>query len=117
MNVTGDKMEKANSMAKKATHKTPRNEIQSFEEIINIGPASAGDFRRLGFRKPTDLIGRDPLKLYQDLCRISGERQDPCVLDVMIATVDYMNGNPPKVWWKYTAQRKKKYGTSIVAAS
>jgi Pathogenicity locus len=98
---------------KKATHKTPRAAIQSFEEIINVGPATAEDFRVLGFNKPIELAGRDPLKLYHDLCHVSGQRQDPCVLDVLIATVDYMNGGTPKAWWKYTAQRKRKYGAAM----
>ncbi len=100
----------------KATHKTPRDEIRLFEEIINVGPATAKDFRTLGMGKPSELVGRDPLKLYQELCRITGQRHDPCVLDVLMATVDFMNGNAPKAWWKYTAQRKKKYGEHLVVA-
>lgn len=101
---------------KKATHKTPRREILTFEEIINVGPAIAADFMKLGLKGPADLVGRDPLNLYQDLCRKTGQRHDPCVLDVFMATVDYMNGNSPKAWWKYTAQRKKRYGTAISVA-
>ncbi|MCL4152334.1 UNVERIFIED_CONTAM: hypothetical protein GTU68_040309 [Idotea baltica] len=42
---------------------------------------------------------------------------DPCVLDVLIAAVDYMNGNPPQKWWAYTAERKKKYNDKLQAFS
>ena len=41
---------------KKATHETPRELIQAFQQIPNIGPTMEGDFRELGIREPW----RDP---------------------------------------------------------
>jgi hypothetical protein len=38
---------------------------------------------------------------------------DPCVLDVFLATIDYMNGNPPRQWWDYTAKRKKQFSDEV----
>jgi hypothetical protein len=38
--------------------------------------------------------------------RITGKRQDPCVLDVFIATVRFIEGAPARPWWHYTAERK-----------
>jgi len=100
-------------MPKKAIHKTARDSIARFDQIINIGAAMSGDFQRLGLKKPQDLIGKDPVKLYQTICRIDQQFHDPCVLDTYLATVDYMNGKPPQVWWKYTKQRKSEF-TSVV---
>ena len=102
---------------KKADHHVSREEISAFQQIVNVGPAMERDFRQLGYEDPVDLIGEDPLKMYKELCQLTGVRQDPCVLDVFIAVTDYMNGNPPANWWEYTAVRKQRYGRKIVAAS
>ena len=95
--------------ANKATHETDRGQITDFCRIINVGPATAGDFDDLGIHTPQNLIGQDPAEMYTRLCEITKIRHDPCVLDVFMAAVDYMNGNPPQVWWKYTDERKKRY--------
>src|SRR3954471_22820302 len=83
-----------------------REKIARLEDIPNIGPAVAADLRQLGITAPADLPGRDPYALYDDLCRITGKRHDPCLLDTFIAAVRYMEGAPKKPWWKYTAERK-----------
>jgi hypothetical protein len=49
-----------------------------------------------------------PYAMYDDLCRITGRRHDPCLLDTFIAAVRYMEGEPKKPWWKYTAERKRE---------
>jgi hypothetical protein len=46
--------------------------------------------------------------MYDDLCRITGHRHDPCVLDTFIAAVRYMEGGPQVPWWEYTAERKRE---------
>ena len=79
------------------------------EEIPNIGPSLAGDLRRIGVHVPGDLRGRDPHQLYQALCDTTGQRQDPCVMDAFTAAVYFMRGKPPRPWWSFTAERKKKY--------
>jgi hypothetical protein len=45
--------------------------------------------------------------MYDDLCRITGQRHDPCLLDTFIAAVRFMEGEPKKSWWKYTAERRR----------
>lgn len=87
---------------------TSRRDLTDLEEIPNIGPSIAGDLRQLGIRSPGDLPGRDPYALYDDLCRLTGQRQDPCVLDTFIAAVRFMEGAPKRPWWKYTAERKRE---------
>ena len=84
-----------------------RKQLARLEDIPNIGPAIAVDLRQLGITTPDDLPGRDPYAMYDDLCRITGQRHDPCLLDTFIAAVRYMEGAPKKAWWKYTAERKR----------
>jgi predicted GIY-YIG superfamily endonuclease len=74
-------------------------EIAHLEDIPNIGPAIAADLRQLGITAPAELPGRDPYAMYDDLCRITGQRHDPCLLDTFIAAVKYMEGAPKKPWW------------------
>lgn len=87
---------------------TSRADIARLEDIPNVGPAVAADLRRLGISLPGELMGRDPYAMYDDLCRLTGQRHDPCLLDTFIAAVRYMDGAPKKPWWKYTAERKRE---------
>ena len=84
-------------------------EVKSFQDIPNIGPAIANKLGLIGIYKPTDLIKRDPYKLYLKMCEVSGVRQDPCLFDTYIAAVDFMNGAPARPWFYYTKNRKKNY--------
>lgn len=89
-----------------------RRDIAKFEDIPNIGKAMAGDLRLLGYQSPGQLAGQDPYAMYEKLCRVTGSRHDPCVIDVFIAAVRYMEGGPKAPWWKFTAERKRALGTS-----
>ena len=80
----------------------------ALEDIPNVGPAVAADLRQLGITSSADLVGRDPYSMYNDLCRITGQRHDPCLLDTFIAAVRFMEGEPKKPWWKYTTERKRE---------
>ncbi len=97
----------------KADHQTDRQAILAFQEIQNVGPAMSKDFERLGLQNPQCLIGRDPLELYRDICELDRTFHDPCVLDVYLASVEYMNGHPPRPWWEYTSVRKSRYSQDI----
>jgi hypothetical protein len=88
--------------------KKKRENLARLEVIPNVGPAIAADLRQLGIMLPIDLLGRDPYAMYDDLCRLTGKRHDPCLLDTFIAAVRFMNGEPKKPWWKYTAERKRQ---------
>jgi hypothetical protein len=97
----------------KAKDHTNRTAINEFEEIINVGPSIADDFRLLGMTRPQQLIGQDPLAMYQQICKLSGHFHDPCVLDVFMASVDYMNGNSPRKCWEFTAERKTTHTDQV----
>jgi hypothetical protein len=84
-----------------------RAEITDLQQIPNIGPSIAANLRLIGVLSPHDLLGKDPYKLYDGLCQTTGVRQDPCVIDVFIAAVRFMAGEPAKPWWKYTPERKR----------
>jgi hypothetical protein len=101
------------SKYKKAGHDADRKQILGLRQIINVGPSIADDLIQIGIDSPQQLTGRDPVQLYQQICENSGVFNDPCVLDVMISCVDFMNGNPPQSWWSYTAMRKEKYANEV----
>lgn len=85
-----------------------RHEVTELEHIPNVGPSIAADFRLLGIATPGGLRGQDPYALYDRLCALTKVRQDPCVLDVFLAAVRFMEGKPAKPWWAYTAERKRE---------
>ncbi|MCB1184749.1 helix-hairpin-helix domain-containing protein [bacterium] len=77
-------------------------------DLPNIGRASAADLVLLGIATPGDLVGRDPYRMFDELCAATGVRQDPCVLDVFISITRFMDGDPPRPWWEYTRERKEE---------
>lgn len=83
-----------------------RSSFTKLEQLPNVGKATAGDFRLLGIATPEALVGRDPYALYRRLCDITGQRHDPCVIDVFIAAVRFMEGDDAAPWWHYTKERK-----------
>lgn len=84
-----------------------RADITNLEDVPNVGPSIAGNLRLIGVSSPQDLLGKDPYTMYDELCSTAGVRHDPCLLDVFIAAVRFMAGEPAKPWWKYTAERKR----------
>jgi len=85
-------------------------ECEALEQLPNIGPSLAADLRSLGIAHPRELASLDPFALYQALCKQTGRRQDPCVLDTLMAVTDFMRGAPAAPWWAYTARRKLRFG-------
>jgi hypothetical protein len=83
-----------------------RDKITDFKQIPNVGPAIAKDFVTLGINTPQELVGKDPYKMHQDLCKLTGQQHDPCVIDVFISAVRYMEGGPARKWWEFTQERK-----------
>jgi hypothetical protein len=86
------------------------DEADHLEQLPNIGPSIASDLRSIGVAHPRELRRRDAFELYQSLCRVTGRRQDPCVLDTFLAATDFMRGAAPRPWWTYTLERKRRFG-------
>lgn len=84
-----------------------RIEITKFQDIPNVGKATIKDFILLGINEPFELVGRDPYQMYDDLCKVTNQYHDPCVIDVFISTVRFMEGGSAKKWWEFTSERKE----------
>ena len=85
-----------------------RIDIKHLQDIPNVGKATEKHFNILGIHEPLQLIGRDPYEMYNDFCNITNKKHDPCLIDVFISAVRYMEGGPAKKWWKFTEERKNK---------
>ena len=79
-------------------------------DLISVGPAMLRDFELLGVRGVGQLARQNPRRLYERLERATGQRQDPCVLDVFRAAV--AQARNPRLpaekcqWWYWSRQRK-----------
>ena len=89
-----------------------RIDIKNFQDIPNVGKVTEKSFNILGINKPIQLIGKDPYKMYNELCNVTNQKHDPCVIDVFISAVRYMEGGSPKKWWEFTEERKIKLGAN-----
>jgi len=94
--------------------------MRRLSDLISIGPAMLRDFDRLGVRSVPQLARQNPRVLYEKLCRVTGERQDPCVLDVFCAAV--AQAKNPRLpaekcqWWYWSRQRKRRESAGRKAA-
>ena len=83
---------------------------RSVQDLVSVGPAIARDFELLGVRSVAQLARRNPEKLYENLCRVTGQSQDICCLDVLRAAVAQAR-NPrlpaeQRQWWYWSPRRK-----------
>ncbi|NOX76165.1 MAG: mitomycin resistance protein [Gammaproteobacteria bacterium] len=85
-----------------------RETISRLEELPNIGKAAACDLQLVGIEHPKELLGKDAFELYEVLCSISGKRHDPCVIDVFMSAIYFMEGGDSLPWWSFTDERKKQ---------
>ena len=82
------------------------------KDLVSVGPAMLRDFELLGIRNVSQLARQKPARLYEDLCRITGQRQDICCLDVFAAAVAQAR-NPllpaeQRQWWYWSRRRKAR---------
>jgi hypothetical protein len=61
-----------------------------------IGPSMAKDLHDLGVHTLSSLARRNPERLYERLCEIRGQRQDPCVLYAFRCAVYFARTPRPK---------------------
>lgn len=87
-----------------------RENIKHLQEIPNIGKAIEKDLNLIGIQIPKQLVGNDPYMMYSKLCTITNKKHDPCILDIFISAVKYMEGDSAKKWWAFTEERKNKLG-------
>ena len=89
-----------------------KTDIKNLQEIPNVGKVIEKYFNIIGVNSPKQLIGKDPYKMYSELCNATNLQHDPCVIDVFISAVRYMEGGPSKKWWEFTEERKNKLGAN-----
>jgi len=89
--------------------KIRRSCVRQPTALPNLGPFVAGILKMIDIHSPEQLAGRDPLQLYRDICNKSGKRQDPCLMDVMISIIRFMDGEEPQPWWAYTEERRHRF--------
>ena len=82
------------------------------QDLVSVGPAMVRDFELMGIRSVAELRRRNPEKLYERLCRVTGKAQDICCLDVFRAAV--AQARNPRLpaeqcqWWYWSRQRKAR---------
>lgn len=80
--------------------------LKDLMTIPGIGKSLSEDLWSLGIHKVSDLAGKNPAILYNKLNKLSGTRQDPCVLytfrcAVYFASEKRLNSEKLKWWyWK-----------------
>jgi hypothetical protein len=89
-------------------------EERKLRDLVSIGPVMLRDFDLLGVASVAELSRRNPEKLYEKLCRMKGQPQDICCLDVFRAAVAQAQ-NPrlpvePCRWWYWSRRRKARDG-------
>lgn len=84
------------------------------EDLVSVGPTIIRDFTMLGVCSVAQLSRRNPEKLYEKLCEITGKAQDICCLDVFRAAVaQARNPRLPLAqcqWWYWSRRRKGQDG-------
>jgi hypothetical protein len=90
--------------------KVQRERVRKLEDLPNIGRAMAEDLRLIGISTPEQLRECDAYEMYVALCEKTGQRHDPCVIDVFLSIVHFMRGGEALRWWAFTEERKKALG-------
>jgi nucleotidyltransferase/DNA polymerase involved in DNA repair len=94
----------------KANVRRNTKQLRKLSDLISIGPAMVRDFKLLGVDSVADLARQNPESLYKKLCRVTGRRQDVCVLDTFRAGVAQARNPRLPVeqcqWWYWSRQRK-----------
>jgi hypothetical protein len=90
-------------------------EERHLNDLVSIGPAMLRDFELLGVRTVAQLARRNPEKMYEKLCQVTGQAQDICCLDVFRAAVaQAKNSNLPieqRLWWQWSRKRKASHAS------
>ena len=87
-------------------------ETRRLGDLNSIGPAMLRDFELLGIRSVAELARQNPQRMYRKMERLTGQRQDPCVLDTFCAAVAQAR-NPRLAaekcqWWYWSRERKNR---------
>jgi hypothetical protein len=90
-------------------------ERKAWLALEHVGPATVRDLERLGVSRLEHLARHKPQDLYEQLCRLTGTRQDPCVLDVFSMLVHRARGGDPRPWWEFSRLRLAQAKNDLAA--
>ena len=80
------------------------------QDLTSVGPAMLRDFENLGIHSVDQLARESPARLYEKLCRLTGQQVDICCLDVFTAAVaqarDPWLPAELRQWWYWSRKRK-----------
>jgi hypothetical protein len=80
------------------------------EQIPGVGKSIAADLRQLGIASVRQLTGRNPERLYRELCRFRASPVDRCMLYVFRCAVYYASTSDPDPellkWWNWKDKEK-----------
>ena len=86
--------------------------LQELQKIPGVGPVLARGLYDLGLRRPEDLRGKDPQKLYHQLIQLKGHHVDRCVLYVFRCAVycaEHATPDPELLkWWNWKDRPDEK---------
>jgi Pathogenicity locus len=86
----------------------PKRVIEDLSRIPGVGPSLAADLYLVGIHEGAELRGKNPEKVYDQLCTQVGSRVDRCVLYVFRCAVYYASEprpDPEKLkWWNWKDQ-------------
>jgi len=89
-----------------------QTETRQLKDLVSVGPAMLEDFELLGVQTVAQLRRRNPQRMYRELCRVRGQRIDPCCLDTFMAAV--AQARDPELpieqrhWWYWSRVRKRE---------
>lgn len=84
---------------------TTRDELLA---LRNIGPAMRRDFALLGIGTVKQLARCRADRLYEQLQALTGQHQDPCVLDTFAAAIHQAHTGEALPWWHFSRERKRR---------
>ncbi len=84
-------------------------DLRALETIPGVGKSIARDLFDLGIKEPSQLHGKSPERLYDELCRLRGVHVDRCMLYVFRCAVYYVSTKRPDRkklnWWNWKDER------------
>ncbi|MCK5475272.1 MAG: Pathogenicity locus [Candidatus Pacebacteria bacterium] len=82
-----------------------KDQLKNLQTIPGVGKSIAEDFYDIGIKKVSDLEGKDPEKLYLQICTKKGEQVDKCMCYVCRSSVyfaQHKKHDTEKLkWWNW----------------
>jgi hypothetical protein len=81
------------------------SKLKNLQTIPGVGPSIAQDFWDIGIKCVSDLKGKNPERLYFEICAKQGSTIDRCLLYVCRSSIYFAetkNPDPEKLkWWNW----------------